>query len=440
MKTNIYSFVLTLLLLFPAFAAAVAQDVMEVETRGVGVTRDDALQDALRNAVGQAAGVALTSETRVENFMVISDAVETKTSGYISSYNIIKEVPFPDRYEVTVKAKVSLSPLKADIGLLTKSIGGVRFLVMYDYRKIPEADQPRYEYAIERINEYLSGKKYRYIDKNRFDALKKEAQGIMQSSDTPEETYVQRLGLMADAQFIIMIKNITVNSRSEAFDTRTASQVTLEVKAYDNCTAEGLGTVVLESGWKSSSDAASLVNSGVTDAVQKGFDKLLSVFVSYIGSWVNDGTPFELRFYSTGTYRDFRDLRTRMKADQDFGGDMEIVSLENYTKLNVTFRKKPDELADKVLDYADQIPAFAAKVLDVKLIYGRQINFAPQNVNPPELQGLSPQSGKGGTETKTGTTSPSNTGKTSPTKTSTTKTTTKTPAKTTTTKTGTKTK
>jgi len=64
---------------------------------------------------------------------------------------------------------------------------------------------------------------------------------------------------------------------------------------------------------------------------------------------------------------------------------LEILSFNNYTKLNLTFKDKPDELAYKVLDYADAIPEFKSKVLDVKLIYGRQINFAPQKVSVPEL-------------------------------------------------------
>jgi hypothetical protein len=280
----------------------------------------------------------------------------------------------------------------------------VRFMVMYDARNIPEAEAANYEYAIERINEYLSNRKYRYIDKSRFDQLKKEATGIMQTSDTPEETYVQRIGLMADAQFIIFIKKINLNTKSEAFDTRTSNQISIEVKSYDNCTAEGLGTVVLESGWKSQ---ATGTQAGVTEAIQNGFDKLLGVFNSYIGEWVNGGTPFELRFYSSGTYRDFRDLRTKLKADTDFGGDMEIVSLDNYTKLNCTFKKKADELADKVLDYADQIPLFKEKVLDVKLIYGRQINFAPHNVTVPDLQ--MPADKPSGTGNATQTTRPGTT-------------------------------
>lgn len=373
---------------------AMAQDT-EVEAKGTGIKRDDALQDALRNAVSQAAGVALTSETKVENFVVIQDAVSSKTSGYITSYTVIKEVPFPDRYEVTVKAKVSMTPLKADINLLAKSVGGIRFMVMYDPRNIKTEDADNYEYAIERVNEYLSGRKIRYIDKTRFDQLKKEAQGMMQTSDTPEETYVQTLGFKADAQFIIFLKKISLTTKSEAFDTRTSTKVIIEVKAYDNCTAEGLGTVVLESPFKSSQSGG--IQAGIAEALKNNLDTLMSVFNSYIGTWVNSGTPYELRFYSCGTYRDFRDLRTKLKADNDFGGDMEIVSMENYTRLNCTFKKKPDELADKVLDYADEIPALKAKVLDVRFIYGRQINFAPQNVVVPELQ---EQTKDRGTETQ----------------------------------------
>ncbi len=76
-----------------------------VEAKGTGLNKTDALQDALRNAVSQAVGVSLRSETRVENYMVISDAIASNTSGYIKKYSVVKEVPFPDRFEVTVQAE-----------------------------------------------------------------------------------------------------------------------------------------------------------------------------------------------------------------------------------------------------------------------------------------------------------------------------------------------
>ncbi len=363
-----------------------AQETTTVEATGQGLKREDAIQDALRTAVGQAVGVAVSSETKVENFMVLSDAISTKTDGYIASYKIVKETPFPDRYEVAVSAVVSLNPLKADINLLAKSIGGVRFLVMYDPRSIAKEEVGNYDYATERINEALSNRKYRYIEKTRFDALKKEAQGIGQESgDFKEETYVQNLGFKADAQFIIRISKITITSKSEAFDTRNSSKIIIEAKAYDNCTAEGLGTVIMESSWNSSRDVKGSVTAGITQAINDNVEKLLGVFNSYIGDWVNNGTPFELRFYASGSFRDFRDLRTKLKADANFGGQLEVVAFDNYSKLNCTFRKKPDELADVVLDYADQVPFFKDKQMDVRLIYGRQISFAPRAQKIPEL-------------------------------------------------------
>ncbi len=357
----------------------------DVEAKGVGLKRDDALQDALRNAVGQAAGVAISSETNMENFVVIKDAVSAKTEGYVASYTVLKEIPFPDRYEITIQAKVSLNPLKADIQLLSKAIGGVRFLVMYDARKVKAEDKPVYDFAVERINEFLAERKYRYIEKERSNALLKEAQGIFQS-EGQQESYVQHIGMKADAQFIILISNISISSRSEAFDTRTANKVIIEAKAYDNCTAEGLGTIALESDWKSGMDKQSVLYEGIREAVNKGITKLLFLFNSYIGGWVNNGTPFELRFYSIGTFRDFRTLRDKLLSDGRFGGNIEITSFENYTRLNLTFRDRPDELAYKILDFADAIPEFKSKVLDVKLIYGRQINFAPQKSKIPELE------------------------------------------------------
>ena len=63
----------------------------------------------------------------------------------------------------------------------------------------------------------------------------------------------------------------------------------------------------------------------------------------------------------------------------------QMVGLNNFTKLNCTFRKKPDDLADKILDYADEIPFLKEKRMDVKFIYGRQISFAPHEVKVPDL-------------------------------------------------------
>lgn len=369
-------------------------DLVEVETKGVGLTRNDALQDALRLAVEQAVGVVLMSETTVENFVVMRDAIVTRSEGYVSNYEIIREIPYPDRYEVSIKARVTTTPMKADFQLLSRAIGGVRFLVLYDDRLISSSDINMYDFAVERVNQFLSQRGYRYIERKRYDELRREAQGIMNDLKPSQETYIQYLGFKSNAQFIIFIQKIHFDSRTEAFDTRVSSKVRIECKIFDNCTSEGLGTVILESDWKSGRDANNQVLNVIAEAIEKDFTKLIDVFIRYIASWIQLGTPYELRFYHTGTYRDMRTLKAKLLNDKDFGGDIEILGFDNYMKLMITFKNKPDQLADKILDYADQIPELAQKKLDVKFIYGRQINFAPSQIIVDDKLLLSPAATK----------------------------------------------
>lgn len=369
------------LLLF--VVSANAQNTIVVEAKGIGLAKIDATQDAVRNAVSQGLGVAVKSETKVENFMTISDAIATHSEGYVSKYTVVKEGPANGLYQVTISATVSLDPLKADYQLLAKSVGGVRFMAVPNEEKA-KTDRATYDFAIDAINSALSAKKYRYIDKTRYENLKKEAMNIKQEGDTGV-TYVQNLGIKADAQFIIELADINVSKREGPFGTRTESKTNIVAKAYDNCTGEGLGTVIMESAWGTDGDDGKISAKSIKEAVDLGVDKLLQTFTTYIGDWVNNGTPFELRFYEMGTFRDLRDLRSKLKADATFGGQLELTSVNNYSKLICTYKSLGDDMADKVLDLCDQIPSLVDKRIDVKLIYGRQISFAPQSYVVPNM-------------------------------------------------------
>lgn len=352
-----------------------------IEAKGTGLTRPDALQDALRNAISQAVGVNLRSETRVENFMIISDAIASNTSGYIKKYNVLKETPFPDRFEVIVQADVTTNSLEADFKLLAKTIGGVRFLVMVDPMVKDESQKKDLQIAVDRINGFLAERSYRYVDQSRLKSLQSERSNLFQSSNS-NVSYAQQLALLSNAQYIILVSQLTSGEVKGAFDIVQGKKVSFQARAFDNCTGEGLGSVTLESLPK-----AGVLNQtqAINQAVETNFSKLMSMFTSYMGSWVNNGTPYEIRFYNSGIFRDLRTLRNKLKADKNFGGDFEIVSANNYTKLICTYKDRADELADKILDYADEIPALKKLAIDVKMIYGRQINFAPQSFIIPNL-------------------------------------------------------
>jgi hypothetical protein len=353
-----------------------SQDVILVKTKGVGIDRKDAIQDALRNAVSEGIGVSIKSQSQVENYILISDAISSSSKGYIKKYEIVGEAKLRDQYEISILAEVTKSSLEADFSLLAKLIGGVRFLTIIDPNVTDQKHIETLNKSIELIHQNISKKGSRYIDKNRFELINHQAKRMFESTKEPIN-YVQQLGLMADAQFVIMLTNVQSQEVKGRFDIRRGNETSFEAKIIDNCTAEGLGSIRF--------NIQENTTNSFENEVNKKFDSLFSIFTNYVGSWIQNGTPFELRFYNMGSFRDFRTFRKAIKANPSFGGDIELVSVFNYTKLNCTFKKQSDDLADVILDISDEIPNFNQLKIDVKKIYGRQISFAPQNYIIPEI-------------------------------------------------------
>jgi hypothetical protein len=357
--------------------AIFAQSTSTIEVDGKGQSKEQAMNDAFRNAVQQACGTTIKASTKVENYVTLEDAIVSNSQGYIKSHTIISEKQETNFYSVRIKALVSLDPIKLDAQTLSQFVGGIRFLVLYDSRNMSPEEVKNFEYAYERMNEKLIENKIRYIEKSRFEALKNEAYKIL-GSDTSEASYVQKLGMFADAEFLIFIKDLSVRTEQKAGGL-TSTKVTIQAKAYDNCTAEGLGTVVFEGEWKTMPDAGEAARLSINSSIQSGYDRLMNFFNMRVGSWIN-GAPFELRFYGMGAPRNMRELINKLKSDSEFGGEMEPTMTADFVKLNITYKKKPYDMYNKVLDFADAIPDMKTKQIDAKLLYGRQISFAPLDV------------------------------------------------------------
>jgi hypothetical protein len=81
----------------------------EVTVQGSGATRDDAIRDALRQAVEQAVGVLVDSQTLTRNFAVVNDEIYTKSQGFVQDYHVISEQA-GSVYTVNVNVTVDTDP------------------------------------------------------------------------------------------------------------------------------------------------------------------------------------------------------------------------------------------------------------------------------------------------------------------------------------------
>lgn len=79
---------------------------------GQGKTQDEAKQNALRNAIEQAFGTFISSNTEILNDELIKDEIVSVSNGNIQKFEVISEVQIPDgAYATTLKATVSIIKL-----------------------------------------------------------------------------------------------------------------------------------------------------------------------------------------------------------------------------------------------------------------------------------------------------------------------------------------
>ncbi len=144
-------FVFTLfltILSWPLLGQDGAAGEKEVIAKGMGAiidgdeakAADDALANALRNALEQVVGTMVSSDVLVQNYQVVEDRIYSRTEGYIKTYQIVSQSKRGGNVmETTIRAVVKTSNLKSDIdaiGLLIARKNKPRLMVLIDERNM----------------------------------------------------------------------------------------------------------------------------------------------------------------------------------------------------------------------------------------------------------------------------------------------------------------
>lgn len=107
----------SLMLLLLCTPLALAKEVI---VQGYGTTREEAVSDALRNAVEQAVGTLVDSQTLVQNAAVIKDEIYTKSRGFIQDWTVTSEQKNPGQTVVTARVQVDTNPNSQLMGQLER--------------------------------------------------------------------------------------------------------------------------------------------------------------------------------------------------------------------------------------------------------------------------------------------------------------------------------
>ena len=155
-----------------------------ITASALGLTRDLAVQAALRAAVEQGTGVALGSQTLIKNYQTVSDHILTKSAGYISGYEVIADSVSFGLRAVTVRAEVSQGALERDLAaqkILVESAGNPRLIVLLD--EYNEGAPSLEKTAAQVVAEILVKKGFTVLDEKQYQA---NAAAITSSSADPK--------------------------------------------------------------------------------------------------------------------------------------------------------------------------------------------------------------------------------------------------------------
>lgn len=112
-----------------------SEGVAAVTQGNLDLSRDRAIEDALRNAVEQATGSLIENQTLVENYELLSDRIYSRSRGYVQSYEVLDEKTEQGLLRVTIRATVQDGDLRNDLqalNLLMRQARKPRVMVMFE--------------------------------------------------------------------------------------------------------------------------------------------------------------------------------------------------------------------------------------------------------------------------------------------------------------------
>lgn len=152
----------------------VAEGVGSIINADRARARDEALQDAFRQAIEKAVGVLVEAQTIVENFKVIEDKIYSKAEGYVGCYNVLQESVEQDLCRVTVEAWVLPNALQVDLVnlkvMIKEVIGNPQVMIIIDEQNLGE--KQHFSIIESRLRTLFSEKGFYLIDQEQIDRIR----------------------------------------------------------------------------------------------------------------------------------------------------------------------------------------------------------------------------------------------------------------------------
>jgi TolB-like protein len=268
-----------------------------------GISFNDAIRQALRSAVEQSAGVFISSQTEVENFVVNKDKILSRSEGYIKNYQLLKQEKKEGEYYVEIKALVSLEKIKNDLVALKILLDALQRpkLMVLGKDIYLNCNFKNTSLAETEISSLLIQKGYEVVDKKQIDQAHKldQARLILNGNDLA----ARMLGLEFGAQYVVVTQASIHDAGTVYPGTKMHSvQVCLKAKIINTQTGDMLGSVVKNSA-ASHISVLTAASEAIKTAAQKTVKDYLSpTIMASFQDFLQHGAPLKIYVHNIQSY------------------------------------------------------------------------------------------------------------------------------------------
>jgi hypothetical protein len=314
MKKNLLTMTVLLIPILVAGASFAADQTVKVSGSSA-ISIEDAVRQAQRLAVEEAAGIFVQSHTEVKNFILQKDKIISKTQGYITRYQVLSSNKSGSDYVVEIEATVSLDKIKDDLIALKILLEGMQrpklmVLIDEDYKNMADFGM---QIAGTELSARLTEKKFDLVDRAQLEAAKTIDQ--QQQALAGNTAAAASLGLHFGAQYVIVGKAVAEDA-GEAFPGSGlhSMQVSLQLQVINSQTAAVLGSTV-------KNDVVAHVSqlTGATQAFQSAAGRavdeyLLDAITDSFQDFLNNGAPIKLHVAGVKTFSDYKVVANGIEA------------------------------------------------------------------------------------------------------------------------------
>lgn len=217
-----------------------SQGVAAIIRGNLDISRDKAIEDALRNAVEQATGSLIENETLVENYQLLSDKIYSQSRGYVQTYEVLNEKVDQGLYRVTIQASVASGELKNDLralNVLMRQVRKPRVMVLFEETMSEGVNSGRL--AEDAVSKVLLDNGFKLVDANTVrrnlghDKVRGLLAGDGRVAAVISDKYGAEMLLLGTAQAVtnqVTIGDIKINSNQAVISAKLVRADTGEVK------------------------------------------------------------------------------------------------------------------------------------------------------------------------------------------------------------------